>query len=88
MQHTALDVASSRYGQVLADGQGRVLYLFTADKTSGSTCYEACAAAWPPYFTVSGAAFDDMHGANASATGSTTRKDGTVQVTYNGHPLY
>lgn len=88
VQHTALGAIGSRYGQVLADGQGRVLYLFTADKTGDSTCYDACATAWPPYFTVSGAAFDAMFGASASLTGSITRKDGTVQVTYNGHPLY
>ena len=88
VQPTSLDSISSRYGQVLADGQSRVLYLFTADKAGDSTCYDACATAWPPYLTVSGAAFDAMHGASASLTGSTTRKDGTAQVTYNGHPLY
>ena len=88
VQRTTLDSISSRYGQVLADGQSRVLYLFTADKAGDSTCYDACATAWPPYLTVSGAAFDAMHGARASLTGSTTRKDGTAQVTYNGHPMY
>ena len=88
MHHAALDVAASRFGQVLVDAQGRVLYLFAADKTSDSTCYEACATAWPPLLTAKGAKVDAMHAATASLTGTTTRKDATVQVTYNGHPLY
>ena len=88
MHHAALDVASSRFGEVLVDGQGRVLYLFAADKTSDSTCYDACATAWPPLLTDKGAKIDAMHMATAALTGTTTRKDGTLQVTYNGHPLY
>jgi len=86
--HAALDVQNSRFGQILVDGQGRALYLFAADKTTDSTCYDACATAWPPMLADKGAKIDAMHDAIASLTGSTTRKDGTVQVTYNGHPLY
>jgi predicted lipoprotein with Yx(FWY)xxD motif len=88
MHHVALDVASSRFGQVLVDGQGRVVYLFAADRTTESTCYDACATAWPPLLTEKGAQVDAMHAATAGLTGTTTRKDGSVQVTYNGHPLY
>ena len=88
MHHVALDVASSRFGEVLVDGQGRVLYLFAADTTSSSTCFDACATAWPPLITDKGATVDAMHMATAALTGTTPRKDGSVQVTYNGHPLY
>ncbi len=88
MHHAALDVQNSRFGQILVDGQGRALYLFAADKTTDSTCYGACATAWPPMLADKGAKIDAMHDATASLTGTTTRKDGTVQVTYNGHPLY
>ena len=88
MHHVALDVASSRFGEVLVDGQGRALYLFAADTTSDSACYGACATAWPPLLTDKGAKVDAMHMATAALTGTTTRKDGTIQVTYNGHPLY
>lgn len=88
MHHVALDVASSRFGEVLVDGQGRALYLFAADTTSASTCSGACATAWPPLLTDKGAKVDAMHMATAALTGTTTRADGTVQVTYNGHPLY
>jgi len=84
----ALDVQNSRFGQILVDVQGRALYLFAADKTKDSTCYDACATAWPPMIADKAATIDAMHGAIASLTGTTTRKDGAVQVTYNGHPLY
>jgi predicted lipoprotein with Yx(FWY)xxD motif len=88
MHHAALDVKDSRFGQIVVDGQGRALYLFGADKTTASTCYDACATAWPPLLADKGAKIDSMHAAAAALTGTTTRKDGTIQVTYNGHPLY
>lgn len=88
MHHAAVDVLTSRYGNILVDGQGHALYLFAADKTTESTCYDACATAWPPMLADKGATIDAMHGATGSLTGTTTRKDGMLQVTYNGHPLY
>ena len=79
-------VATSPLGQMLVDGSGRTLYLFEADKGDASTCYDTCAQAWPPLLT-SGAPMSGT-GANAADLGTTTRKDGTVEVTYHGHPLY
>jgi len=73
-------------GKILADGQGRALYLFTADKSSTSTCTGACASAWPP---VTASAMPMAGGGvSQSLLGTTKRADGTEQVTYNGHPLY
>jgi predicted lipoprotein with Yx(FWY)xxD motif len=88
MHHAALGVQNSRFGQILVDGQGRALYLFAADKTTDSTCYDACAIAWPPMLVDKGATIDATTGVSASLEGTTTRKDGTIQATYNGHPLY
>jgi predicted lipoprotein with Yx(FWY)xxD motif len=73
-------------GTILVDSNGRTLYLFRKDSGSKSTCFGACASAWPPLRatgepTVSG-------GANASLIGTSTRSDGKQQVTYNGRPLY
>ena len=65
---------------------GRALYLFTADHNNASSCYDACAGAWPP-FTVTGKPGAGT-GLEASKLGAISRKDGTQQVTYNGHPLY
>ena len=73
-------------GKILADGQGRSLYLFTADKSSTSTCAGACAAAWPP---VTASAMPMAGGGvSQSLLGTSKRADGTEQLTYNGHPLY
>jgi predicted lipoprotein with Yx(FWY)xxD motif len=77
---------NANLGQILVDGSGRTVYLFVADQGTTSVCYTACAAAWPPVLT-SGAPIAGT-GAMASLLGTTTRKDGTTEVTYNGHPLY
>jgi predicted lipoprotein with Yx(FWY)xxD motif len=77
---------NSKLGQLLVDGSGRTLYLFEADKGTSSTCYGQCAAYWPPLLT-NGAPIAGT-GASASLLGTTTRTDGTVEVTYGGHPLY
>jgi predicted lipoprotein with Yx(FWY)xxD motif len=83
---------SDRYGDYLADTQGRAVYLFTKDTQGGkgqqpmSNCYDACATAWPPVIVQeSPVASGAMKGELLSTT---TRKDGAKQVTYNGWPLY
>jgi predicted lipoprotein with Yx(FWY)xxD motif len=77
---------SKEYGSILADAKGRTLYMFDPDKQKASTCYDECAAAWPPVTTddepIPGVGVDD------SLFGTTKRKDGTTQVTYNKWPLY
>ena len=73
-------------GTVLVNGDGHTLYLFEADTGSTSTCTGGCAAIWPALITT-GAATGSM-GASSSKLGTTTRDDGTTQVTYNGHPVY
>lgn len=81
-----LKTAASRYGKVLFDGAGRALYLFASDRRNASTCYGGCAAAWPPY-TVSRAPKAGA-GVRSGLIGTTRRHDGSLQVTYAGHPLY
>ena len=78
--------ASSRYGRVLFDGAGRVLYAFARDRGKGSTCYGGCAAAWPP-FTVNRAPKAGA-GISSHLVATTRRRDASLQVTYAGHPLY
>jgi predicted lipoprotein with Yx(FWY)xxD motif len=75
-----------KLGTYLVDSKGRSLYLFKKDKTTKSTCYDACATAWPPLLT-SGKP-KAAGNAKASLLSTTKRRDGTRQVTYKGHPLY
>lgn len=76
----------SPFGAYLADSEGRSLYLFEADKVGKSTCNDACANAWPPLTTRgepgAGKSVD------ANALGTLERRDGKMQVTYDGWPLY
>jgi predicted lipoprotein with Yx(FWY)xxD motif len=81
-----VDLRSTALGQILVDGSGRSLYLFEADKAGMSSCYGDCASVWPPLLT-SGAPVAGS-GLNQSLLGTTTRKDGSVEIAYNGHPLY
>ena len=79
-------VASTGLGKVLVDSQGHTLYLFNKDTGTRSSCTGACATAWPPLVATGKPTVGT--GVNASLVGTTTRSDGTTQVTYNGHPLY
>jgi len=81
-----LTAHSSRYGRILFDGRGRVLYLFARDRGGRSSCSGACAKAWPPFLTKG--APRTLSGVNAKLLGTTRRSDGTLQVTYAKHPLY
>jgi predicted lipoprotein with Yx(FWY)xxD motif len=77
---------STSLGRIIVNGQARTLYLFEKDKGGKSACYGACASFWPPLLT-SGKPHAGP-GAKASLLGTTKRKNGALQVTYAGHPLY
>jgi len=75
-----------KLGMVLVDSNGMTLYDFHKDKGTTSSCYGPCAEGWPPMLTEGEPTVGN--GATASKLGTTERKDGTMQVTYAGHPLY
>jgi predicted lipoprotein with Yx(FWY)xxD motif len=80
---------TSANGIVLASptaAGGRTLYSLTADTPRTSACTGQCAALWPPLLTANGRA---RVGTGAERRlGVIRRADGTLQVTYNGHPVY
>ncbi|HEY3553344.1 MAG TPA: hypothetical protein VGK66_06605, partial [Solirubrobacterales bacterium] len=75
-----------KLGMVLVDSNGMTLYDFHKDKGTTSSCYGPCAEGWPPMLTEGEPTVGN--GASSSKLETTERKDGTMQVTYAGHPLY
>jgi predicted lipoprotein with Yx(FWY)xxD motif len=69
-------------GKTLVDANGRVLYLFEADRRDHSTLSGAGQAIWPLLTS----ATKPAAGAGVKASEITLLKTG--QVAYNGHPLY
>ena len=83
-----LTVRDTRFGRILFDGRGRVLYAFTRDRRGGpSRCYGDCATAWPVYFAPK-SPLRAGAGVKQSLLGTTKRRGGRRQITYNGWPLY
>jgi predicted lipoprotein with Yx(FWY)xxD motif len=84
---TVVGVTHTSLGTILTAGPKKLtVYLFVADKGSTSTCNGECAQVWPPVITTG--APQAQEGAQSADLGTTTRSDGTKQVTYKGHPLY
>ncbi len=83
---TTVKVRQTRYGRILVDGRGRALYLFTRERDPTARCYGGCAQAWPVFYARGKVRAGS--GANGKLLGSTKRRGGRRQVTYNGHPLY
>jgi predicted lipoprotein with Yx(FWY)xxD motif len=80
-------VVDSDYGRVIADGKGEAFYLFGRERGTASQCYGACAEAWPPVLAKAGGPVAGV-GADQELLGTTRRKNGKLQVTYAGNPLY
>lgn len=79
-------VSHTSAGDALAGPNGKTLYTYANDTDSTSSCNGGCADAWPPLL---GDGADVDAGDGVSGTfGTTTRDDGTKQVTHNGQPLY
>lgn len=80
---------SADHGQFLADANGMALYLFVPDAQGASTCTGDCATNWPPVIVASADALPTVgEGLDAALLGTVARDDGTLQLTYNGWPLY
>jgi predicted lipoprotein with Yx(FWY)xxD motif len=68
---------------VLTDAEGYTLYWFSPDNPTRSACEASCARTWPPV------AAPAVGGAGVTgALGAIARPDGSLQATYDGHPLY
>ena len=80
-------VATGTVGTFLTGADGKTLYTFAADSANKTACVDACATKWPPMVlagTQTVKAGDGVTGTLATFA----RPDGSMQVTYNGIPLY
>ena len=80
----ASGVTISVAGGVLVGPDGRTLYFNTVDTASSIKCTGACTKEWPPI----GGPAQASGGVQSSDLGVATRPDGSVQTTFQGHPLY
>ncbi len=83
---TTITSGDSEFGPMLFNDKGQAIYIWELEESANAECYGDCAEAWPPVLTdgtphATGSVIDDL-------LGTTTRTDGSTQVTYNGHPLY
>ncbi len=77
----------SSLGTHVVDGQGRTLYVFTADPDGERTCTGDCLQTWPVFST--GDEVPTVDGeVRQELIGTIPGEDGGLQVTYNDQPLY
>jgi len=78
----SLKTATIGGATVLTSASGFTLYSFAPDTSTTSNCNGTCAQNWPPVTgpaTASGV---------TGTFGTIKRADGSVQATFDGHPLY
>ncbi len=83
---TRIDLRSTRFGKILLDARRRAIYIFENDRRDRTVCYGDCAEAWPPVYTKGRPRAGS--GVRRSLLGTIRRRDGRLQVTYAGKPLY
>ena len=80
--------SSAKLGTFLSAYNGMTVYTFDKDTGSTSTCYDTCATNWPQYVVGPEDNLTQLKAGVTGAVATTKRTDGSLQVTYNGHPLY
>lgn len=79
---------TKKFGKILANGKGFTVYAYSKDTRGHEQCQNvnSCTELWPPVITkgkpIAAA------GVRQSLLGTIRLKNGKLQVTYNGHPLY
>jgi predicted lipoprotein with Yx(FWY)xxD motif len=79
---------TTKAGVILVGPRGQTLYLFNRDQPGQSSCYGRCARNWPPLRATGRPIATPGSGVKQKWLSTTRRRDGTLQVTYQGHPLY
>ena len=84
--NATVSLRKTKLGMILVNSKGRTLYLFAKDRSGKSACTSRCAQYWPPLLSQGKPTAGP--GIKASLVGQAKRTDGSMQVTYNKHPLY
>ncbi len=81
---------NSAYGKMLFAKNDQAIYIFEKEKSKKSECYGGCAEGWPPVLTKGKKQGKPkaIGGVEQKLLGTTKRRGGARQVTYNGKPLY
>lgn len=83
---TTLTVVRTRFGQVVANDRGQVVYTYADDTATTSACNaDWCLVDWPP---VQSPSAPNKSPSISATVGVISGAGGTVQVTLGGHPLY
>jgi predicted lipoprotein with Yx(FWY)xxD motif len=72
----------------LQNARGRTVYLWTGERHGRSNCYGSCLPGWSPVLTGGKVFARKGSGVDQKLLGTTRRRNGALQVTYNHHPLY
>ena len=77
-------LGDSKFGKILTDDKGAVLYSFSKDEKSKSNCAGACATTWPVYAPATITAGAGIDGTKLASFDNGGKK----QLTIDGVPLY
>src|SRR5919204_6709899 len=84
--NATVSLRKTNLGLILVNARGHTLYLFAKDRNGKSSCNGSCASFWPPLLSPGKPTAGP--GVKRSLLGRTKRSNGSMQVTYNKHPLY
>jgi predicted lipoprotein with Yx(FWY)xxD motif len=76
---------NEKLGSFLTGPNGKTLYLFTKDEAGKSNCEGPCLAIWPPLLV---SRQPEVSAALSNKVSTLKRPDGSLQVTFDGKPLY
>ncbi len=82
----SVSLSKTKLGLILVNSRGHTLYMFAKDRNGKSACSGSCAKFWPP--SLQRVKPTAGSGVKASLLGTTRRSNGSLQLTYNKHPLY
>ena len=79
---------TNKFGKILANAKGFTVYAYSKDSRGHEQCQNvsSCTRLWPPVITKGKPVA--ATGVHQSLLGTIKLKNGKLQVTYNGHPLY